>query len=143
MSSTLTTAHRAILQRIETAWAARTPVAWPNVEFTPPDPSAPENAESAVWLQVSILWGDGAPGTMGAGGQNDVVGVLQFNIFAPKGRGGAALTTHADAARDVANRLEVGGVRFGAPSGPTVVPVESSGWAQVAVRVPFTVLETV
>lgn len=139
MPSTLADAQTAILTALNTGWGDETPVAWPNVNFTPPEPVG-----DAAWLQVAVLWGDGFPGTMGESGvgMNDVVGLLHLNIFTVKGRAGARMMALVDKARDIVNRLEIDGVRFGAAAGPAPQPEPDTAWMQAALTVPFTVEET-
>ncbi|HEX7048654.1 MAG TPA: phage tail terminator-like protein [Longimicrobiales bacterium] len=110
-------------------------VAWEGVDFTPP---------ASEWVRLSILWGDAFEQTMGgpAVGKNEVVGVVSVTLFYPPGRGTGVLEGLADDVRDIFNRAEVSGVRFGAPSGPKPAR-ERDGWVQTTVDVPFTVEETI
>jgi hypothetical protein len=136
MASALKAAQIAILTRFKTLWAARSPVAYPNIAFVPP--------EEGPWVRFDIVWGDGEPATMGqAGGKrNTLVGVIFVNVFANPGSGRGAANAEADAARDVFNRLEVSGVRFSVPSGPEPVRGDPE-WEQVVVKIPFSVDELV
>ncbi len=134
MASDLDTARSTIENRIKTLWEAGedTIIVWPNTPTDPPDTGA--------WIQPSIIWGDGFMTTKN--GRNQIVGVVSINIFAPAGSGTGTLHSTADSVRDMANRVEVTGVRFGAPSGPRIVPSEGR-WIQANVSVPFSVEEVV
>lgn len=144
MASALITAVRTIEQRIAAQWQASdgdalTKIAWPGVAFTPPEPKFATTKYS--WLKVDIVWGEGQLSTKN--GRNTIVGILELGVFVPdRARGLKTLHTLTDTARDIANRLETSGVRFGVPSGPVDVP-EDSGWLHRAISVPFTVDETV
>jgi len=132
MSSALDTARATIETDIASSWSA-TPIIWPNEPTSPP--------ETGRWIQPWILWGDGFLSTKN--GRNTVVGVLNINVYAPAGSGTGELFGTADSARDLFNRMETGSVRFGAPSGPRIVPNPDSKWIQAAVTIPFTVDEIV
>ena len=135
MASALDTARVTIEGRIKTLWEAGedTPILWPN------DPAAPP--ESGTWIQPTILWGDGFVQTKN--GRNQIIGVLSINVFGDAGKGTGALNQAADSVRDLANRVEVSGVRFGVPSGPRPIPSPDTKWVQANVRVPFSVDEIV
>lgn len=138
MPSSLDAARAAIETRIDTEWAGATPVAWEGVDFSPPD---------GPWIQPRVIWGDAFEDSMvgPSGARNRIVGVLSTNLFAKPGTGKGALLQLADAFRDLFNRADLGGVRFGAPSAPRPVPSRGEGqaWMQVNVSVPFEVEELV
>lgn len=141
MASSLGGADKAVFARFAAQWVdgqgnPRTPIDWPNVNFTPPRAPA-----VAYWVEPRILWGTAEAVSQGLAGsrRNTAVGVVHVNVYGPRGEAGGVLKGHADAVRDVFNRAEFSGVRCGVPSGPTPVPNDS--WAQVAVTVPFTVDE--
>jgi hypothetical protein len=135
MASALDTARQTIESRIKTQWEAGedTTIIWPNSPVDPPN--------TGTWIQPSILWGDGFISTKN--GRNQIVGVVNINVYAPAGDGTGNLFSSADSVRDMLNRVEVSGVRFEAPSGPRIVPSPESRWIQANVSVPFTVEETV
>lgn len=132
-------ANLVIKPAINTAWVAgpNTPVAWPNVPFTPP---------AGPWLKVDVIWGNGRAATKGtAGGVNFVSAILQLAIFAPKDAGDGSLYTLAEAARALFNRRRLASpnadILFGAASGPVIRNEES--WRSLVVSTPFTVHEVV
>lgn len=138
MSSALSAAQKAIYSRVRTLWADRTPIAWDNVNFTPPDPGQ----GPAQWLKVDIAWGEGAAVSMGgAGARNTLPGVLFLTVFGPKNAAFGEIMRLCDLARDMVNRVEVNGVRFGVPSAP--LPGEDPRWAMRQVQCGFTVDETI
>ncbi len=135
MASALDTARKTIEARVKTQWEAGldTTIAWENKKTDPP--------ATGAWIKVNILWGTTELSTKN--GRNTIPGVLQIAVFSPSDTPGmGALHTTADAVRDMVNRLETSGVRFGTPSGPK--PAAASGrWLQRVVDIPFTVDEVV
>lgn len=133
MASGTKTAQSAILSRFQTQWADRTPVAYPNVDFTPPD--------DEPWVRLDIVWGEASPATMGATRRNTLPGVIFINVFHAPGEARGAAHALIDAARDIFNRVEFSGVRCDVPSGPEPVRGGDKQWDQVVTRVAFTVDE--
>lgn len=136
MASGLEAARKTIETRIEQQWvewdgSPRTPIEMPGRPFRPP--------AGGKWLQVHLLWGNAEAAAMG--GLNEVIGVVNLNVFGPKDKGYGALLKLVDAARNMLNRVVVSGVRFGVPSGPDVV-VSEAAYAQMNVSVPFSLDET-
>ena len=134
-------ANLAIKGAIHTAWVAgpNTPIAFPNVPFTPP-------AAPAKWLRVDLLWGNGAHVTKGVtGGRSATAGVVQLAVFGPKDQGDGGLDTLAQTARALFNRKRLTSpsedVVFGPASGPVRQFEES--WRSLVVSFPFQVYETV
>ena len=137
MASALDAARATIWDRIKTLWAAglNTTIAWENIKTDPPNTGA--------WIKVDILWGDTELSTKD--GRNTTTGLVQITVFSPSDTPGVGLLgTTADAVRDMFNRLEVSGVRFGTPSGPMPgAGTEDSRWLERIVDTPFTVDEIV
>lgn len=113
--------------------------------FNPPDPDEANNRFE--WVRVSILWGDAFELTIGdAGvGENEIIGVLSVAVFVPGGAGEGELEQLCSLIRSMFDRMDVGSLRFGAPSGPKPGPpaVENDGWEQRVIDVPFTLEETI
>lgn len=131
----------AIHAHIVSFWSSNIAIAWPNVEFTPPAP----NDTNPEWLQVEILWGEGFQNTMID--SNYTVGVLQLDIYGPKGVGLGDLLTLANTARDGVDRvtlsrvgIQTNGLVFGTAGGPEKVPDDT--YARLMIRTPFYVIET-
>jgi hypothetical protein len=123
---------------IETALAAAwttTPIAYPNVPFTPPT--------TGNWLRVDVIWGNGQSWTKD--GTNSVVGVLQLAMYGPNDVGDGDLDVAAQAVRAIFNRVRLASpnqdVFFGAASGP--VKQNEEEWRSVIVSAPFQVIEHV
>jgi hypothetical protein len=140
MPSALDTARQLIEQHIVDNYSA-SPVQFEADDFRPPD---------GPWSRITLLWGEGAPESMGTTGvgTNIIVGVLQFDHFDKPDAGTGVITRNADASRDLFNRNELtsGGVvvRFDVPSGPTPgVGPDRDRWQNKLVRVTFTVEETI
>lgn len=132
MSTVVDDTRDTISARIAAQWADDR-IRWPNVAYSP--------EEGKTWLSVNILWGDGFIATKN--GRNNLVGVLFLTVFSPVGRGDGAISELADDARDMVNRLEVSGVRFAAPSGPSFSTETATKWRQAQVTCSFSVEEEV
>jgi Bacteriophage related domain of unknown function len=123
---------------VETALAAAwtdTPIAWPNVPFTPPD--------TGHWLKVDWLWGNTSRWTKD--GVASIAGVLQLALYGARGAGDGALDTAAEAVRAIFNQVRMASpnadVVFGAVSGPVKLTEES--WRTIVVSAPFQVHERI
>ena len=121
---------------LRSVWTS-TPIAWPNVDFTPP--------ATGGWLKVDFIWGNGAHRSHGATRRHSVTGVLQLAIFVPKGTADGALDTAAETARDIFNGVRLASpnqdVVFGAASGPVKRFEES--WRSAVISIPLQVYESV
>lgn len=130
--STATT-MRVIEREIETKWGSTTPIAYPNVQFTPP--------ATGSWLKLDVVWGNGTLATKDS--WNRTTGILQLAIFAPKGNGDGAGAALAELARTLFNRRRLASpdraVMFGAASGPVTRFEES--WRTFIITTPFQVEE--
>jgi hypothetical protein len=133
MPSSLKSAESAIKERFNTQWAGLTPVAWPNVEFTPP---------TGTWVRLSIIWGSGEMVTMD--GINEIVGFVQVTVFTPTGTAASERNAKIDRAREIFNRVTIAGpprIAFGAASGP--IEINDEQWYAAATKIPFEVEEDV
>ena len=104
----------------------RTPVAWPNAAFTPPD--------DEPWVRLTILGGDGRQ-VATAGRRLRRVGVVKVQVFVPEGSGDPQARSIAD---EVASLFEAGtyeGIRFRASDLEHVGPDGAS--YQLNVSIPF------
>lgn len=136
MSSGLATQAAALKSAIESGWARRTPIAWPNVSFVPPSDEA--------WLGVDVLWAGAAIATMGGAGigSNQLGGLVQLAPSVPRAQAAGELLALVDACRDLFNRKTIGACRFGAAGAP--VPYNAGeDWYSVAVRIDFDLMETI
>lgn len=126
--------------RIETQWVdddddPLTVIAWPLVEFEPPI--------NAAWLKVDILFGDSFARTVSGNntGVNNNVGVIQLQVFAPKGKAAGALNTLTGKARKIFSRHSGGGLICQA-SGIALQGVNGA-WAFRTIRTNFSAYELV
>jgi len=132
-------AMNAIETRVATQWASgpNTPIAYPNVPFTPP--------ATGNWLKLDFIFGQSAVLTKGPSGLNAVIGILQLAVFGPKDSADGTLDGDAEAARAIVNRVRFTApnedVMFSAVSGPVRQFEES--WRSLIVSAPFQVIETV
>lgn len=124
-------AARVIEATIAARWAVgpNTPIAWPNLVFTPP--------ATGPWLKVDLVWGNGAITTKEL---HRVTGLVQLTVFGPKGAGDGAFYAMVESARSLFNRQRLPSpnreLMFGATSGPVAIFDES--WRALAVSAPFT-----
>ena len=127
-------AASAIETAIASGWTA-TPIAWPNVPFTPPTDGS--------WLKVNFLWGNGQ--ILTKGGLASIVGILQLAVFTPNDMGDGDVDASAETARALFNQLRLASpnqdVMFGSVSGPVKQNEES--WRSVVLSCPFECQETV
>ena len=133
MASDLDSAVATIETTLEGAFPAL-PIAFANAPFKPPS--------TGNWLDCTVIWGDTFVTTMAPTNRNTAVGVVMVGVQTPLSIGAGAAYRLADTVRDLYNRKEIAGVRFGAASGPRRGPLDSL-WHRVVVSVPFTVDELV
>ncbi len=110
--------------------AARTVIAWGNVNFTPPE---------AAWVRFNVHHFPVAEiASLGAPGANlrRIDGTVMVEVFVPVNQGEGVVDDHCDAAaaiyRDLTSQQ---GLRFGEPSVVNVGPLD--GWYKKDVLVPF------
>lgn len=86
--------------------AARTPIAWPNVDFTPP--------RGSPWIRVAIIEGESFQLTLG--GPTNVhrhPGVVYVSVFVPQNTGDAAVRLLADQVAAIFRSVAVDGTDGG------------------------------
>lgn len=151
MASAVDTTRVTVESRVSALWVtstslSRTAVAWEDWAFDPPEIDAIE----PYWINVKIVFGAGELVTKN--GRNTLSGFVQISVFGPADQGLGKLFGHADAVRDMFNRVEVSGVRFMVPSAPQIVPriqsmrfmsPPSIPWVQAIIACPFTFDEEV
>ena len=104
----------------------RTPVAWPNAAFTPPD--------DEPWVRLTIKGGDGRQ-VATTGRRIRRSGVVIVQVFTPEGEGDAPARSIADEVAAIFEAMTLDGVRFKAASNEVVGAHE--GWFQINVEIPF------
>lgn len=97
----------AIEQRFKAAWTA-TPVAWPNVAFTPPDPPAP-------WVRLHIQDAMADQVSLGPTSLDRYSGVVYIMIFVVLGQGLAEARRLADLAAPIFRKQIFDGVTCAVP----------------------------
>ncbi|AEP08889.1 phage tail terminator-like protein [Micavibrio aeruginosavorus] len=99
-------AEAAVRAYFNTGWAARTPIAWPDVSFTPPN--------NATWVRFSMKNNDGYQASMGSPGSNRFrrVGMVYIDIFQPAGQGSIDARKKADIAHDIFLANTLPGITF-------------------------------
>ena len=111
-------------------YEAKTPIAWPNVNFTPP---------SGPWVRFNVLDGEGAWRSIGSPGSNiaGYVGVVVIQIFVPLLSGESTARDYADAAAAIFQGQVIGGIRFSPATAQILNTSLADGWHQINVSIPF------
>lgn len=111
-------------------YEAKTPIAWPNVNFTPP---------SGAWVRFNVLDGEGSWRSIGSPGSNiaGYVGVVVIQIFVPLLSGESTARDYADDAAEIFQGKVIGGIRFSPASAQILNTSLADGWHQINVSIPF------
>lgn len=111
-------------------YEAKTPVAWPNVTFTPP---------SGPWVRFNVLDGEGAWRSIGSPGSNiaGYVGVVVIQVFVPLLSGESTARDYADSAAEIFQGQVIGGIRFSPATAQILNTSLAEGWHQINVTIPF------
>lgn len=124
--------HAAIRARLNTQWAGATPIAWPNVDFTPPN--------NAPWIRLSIQDADAAQVSMG--GDTNIhrhKGLVYVMVFVPLSSGDGVALAYADTACGIFRGWQdpSSGVYFRQAPRVVTVGADSDKWYHVNVLAPF------
>ena len=111
-------------------YEAKTPIAWPNVNFTPP---------SGPWVRFNVLDGEGAWRSIGSPGSNiaGYVGVVVIQIFVPLLSGESTARDLADDAAAIFQGQVISGIRFSPATAQILNTSLADGWHQINVTIPF------
>lgn len=111
-------------------YEAKTPIAWPNVNFTPP---------SGAWVRFNVLDGEGAWRSIGSPGSNiaGYVGVVMIQVFVPLLSGESTARDLADSAAAIFQGQVIGGIRFSPATVQILNNSLADGWHQINVSIPF------
>lgn len=111
-------------------YEVKTPIAWPNVNFTPP---------SGPWVRFNVLDGEGAWRSIGSPGSNiaGYVGVVVIQIFVPLLSGESTARDYADAAAAIFQGQTISGIRFSPATAQIFNTSLADGWHQINVSIPF------
>lgn len=116
----------AIRSRFNTLWANTTPVAWPNVSFTPPDGEA--------WVRIGIQPSGADLTTMGGRVWYD--GAAMVQVFVPANTGDGEARALAEQVCGIFRNVEADGIIYDTPY-TTTGGTNDSGWFQVNVWAPY------
>lgn len=116
----------------ETGWNKATPVAWSNLDFSPP-------SALSSWVRFSVLPGEAFHATAGAPGKNIIrhPGLIVVQVFVPFNSGSITAYDLADDVAGIFRNYHSGGIRCSAPWVTPVSPSAGEGWFQVNVNIPF------
>lgn len=117
----------AIEARFETQWALTTPVAYMNVEFTPP--------RDAPWVRLTVLPGGEGQIELGNPSLDRHVGLIDVSVFTPEGSGTKQARELAEQAAAIFRKANFSGILCRNPDVTTVGIID--GWMQLAVRIPY------
>jgi hypothetical protein len=108
-----------------------TPIAWPNVAFTPPVASS--------WVRFNILPSGSNLMTVGAPGNNltRYSGIVVVQIFTPLNTDDSALLAYADKVLAIFRNYHTTTIRFGSIYSVKTSNSEEDGWNQINVMAPF------
>ena len=128
-------AHNAIRTRFNTQWGSTTTVAWPNVNFDPPN--------NAAWVRFVIQDIDSAQVSYGDPLNNNDryrhIGRVVIQIFTLKGQGDKEARELADTATAIFRKWSdtASGVLFRLAPFVRDVTEDDSKWFQINVECPF------
>jgi len=111
-------------------YEAKTPIAWPNVNFRPP---------SGPWVRFNVLDGEGSWRSIGSPGSNlaGYVGVVVIQIFVPLLSGESTARDYADDAAAIFQGQVIGGIRFSPATVQILNTSLADGWHQINVSISF------
>ncbi len=145
MSTTIEDVRRALALHFETGWqdeagGARTPVAWPNVSFSPP--------ADAAWVRFTLLPAEARRHLIT--GQREtgqrITGLVVIQVFTPAGAGDGEAMTLAGVAGDLWTERRIEALPGRDPLFTFVPEIRVIGaareWFQVNVTIPFEHLTT-
>jgi hypothetical protein len=122
--------HNELRSRFNVAWGITTPIAWPNLNFTPPNPQA-------SWVRFQIV--DGESNQIGLGAMpatTRYAGIIWVQIFTKQDIGDGAAYALADTVKSIFHNWCGNTVRCFQAKIKTVGN-EGNGWFQVNVSIPF------
>lgn len=113
------------------AWSGDTRIAWPNILF---EPQPDEN-----WVRFSVITGEAQQVTTGCPGANVVryQGIVDIQIFTPRGIGTASANALADKAVAVFDGLDIHGYHFNRGYKVNVAGNAKDSFFQMNARIPF------
>lgn len=106
-----------------TSWAAKTPISWPDVAFTPPNNSS--------WVRFAMKPDDAYQASIGSPGSNRFrrKGKVIIQVFQPQGMGSTDARDKADDAVDIFMANNLAGFIFKNVVAKDIGP-DGAGWYQ-------------
>jgi hypothetical protein len=122
-------AVKAIVAHFNDEWNNLTPVAYPDVAFTPPD---------ETWVRLNVDHADGYQASMGSPGNNMFrrEGLVNVQVFAKQGEAKLDALKKADAAISAFQGIELNGIHF-YDVHMRDVGNDGAGWYQINVLANF------
>ena len=113
-------------------WGDRTPIAWSNSAFTPPNPPR-------CWVRFTIINSTATRRTIGTPTQNRATypGRVVIQVFAPRNGGDIEIRGHADRVAEIFRGFKAQNFRFALPSIVAVDAITGDEWRQINVDCPF------
>lgn len=114
-----------------TGWANATPIAWPNIAYTP--------TQGAPWVRFTLLPSEAAQASIGSPGDNCFMysGFIDIQVFTPLNSGDIKAAELVDKVVGIFHNAQLDGYSFGAGYAVTVATSEDEGWHQKNVRVRY------
>lgn len=124
------TEANAIRSRFSAAWGTTTPVAWPNVSFTPPS--------GEPWVRLEILPAGSDQETMGAPGAATFWydGLVSVQVFTPSNEGDGEARTLAEQVCAIFRSVQAAGIIYDTPW-ITTSGNDGAGWYQLTTWCPY------
>lgn len=122
----LATARRDIEKRLADNWAT-TPIAFDNVNFTPP--------EDAAWIRLVIQDGDAFRVCVGNPGHHRQTGVIMLRIYVPLNGGTNTARQYADTLAALFRDVQFNGITCREASPINLGEVE--GWYAYSINIPY------
>tara|TARA_Y100001960_G_C14649059_1_gene814849 strand:+ start:54 stop:455 length:402 start_codon:yes stop_codon:yes gene_type:complete len=100
-----TQAENAVQSHFYTEWGDKTPVAWPDIDFDPPD---------ETWVRFTMRNNDAYQASIGNPGSNyhRRIGLVTIQVFQPQGQAGQDARVKADLAADIFIANGLSGITF-------------------------------
>lgn len=120
-------ATETVLSRLNTQWASRTPIAWPNSDYEP--------VAGTAFIRPTLFHPDAFNAQLGRGRQRHI-GLLVVQVLTPEKQGDGAAMDHAAALVTAFENVDAGGIHYEVPR-VDVIGNDGAGWYQVNVSVPL------
>ena len=121
-------AEAAVRAYFNTEWFNLTPIAWPDINFNPPN---------ETWVRFSMKNNDGFQASIGSPGNNKFrrTGMVYIQVFQKEGQASTDARAKADAAADIFLANDLDGILFKNINSKQIG--NSDGWYQINVSAEF------